>query len=429
MIWYIKRTLPYNMSLRKYWWTTKWIIANVFSSHTLKWIEIVWITWTDWKTTTTSFCSQLLQYLWVPTAMMSSETHSINWKVFPNKTKRTTSSPFEIYSFIKKAKKAWCKIIILEISSHALEQWRVFWIKFDYSIVTNLSQEHLDYHWNMKEYAKSKAKLLERTKKYVIIPKDLNEKEIFKEYIKTDIIETYVWDNLINKNILIARNMRFANHWNYFDLYYKDEIIRNIFLPIIWHFNVDNLLYAIALASLVKIENPRMTLTSAIWKLEKVPWRLDDVNLWQNFRIWISYAVTPQALEKTLKYAQTVKNEVWKVWIVFWATWWQHDKWKRPIMWEISWLYSDISIITDDETYGENSMKIIDEIVRWIKLTKWEYIIIQDRKEAIHHTLKNAKRWDIVIISWMWNFDTRNVWWKEEEWNDKKIIEEFYSKD
>lgn len=425
MLSYIKRKLPYNLKIRKYVGQAKWLIASLINPKTLEWIEIVWITWTDWKTTTTTFCAQLLQYLGVPTAMMSSETYFINWKYHPNKTKRTTASPFEVYEFINEAKQAWCKIVILEVSSHALEQWRVYWINFDYSIITNLSQEHLDYHWTMDEYARSKAKLFLRTKKYAIMPKDLNKKEIFKQHIRTNIIETYVWDNLINKNMLIARNMRFANHWTYFDLYYKDEIIRNIFLPVIWHFNVDNLLFAIALASIVKIDKPKMTLKDAIEKLEKVPWRLDDLNCWQNFRVWISYAVTPQALEKTLKYAQSVKNELWRVWVVFWATWWQHDKWKRPIMWEIAWLYADFSVITDDETYGEDSMQIINDVLKWVKLTQWEYKVIQDRWEAILYALKNAKRWDIVIVTWMWNFETRNIWWIEEEWSDKKVIEEF----
>lgn len=426
MLSHIKRSLPYNMPVRKYWWQTKWVIASLINKNALKWIDIVWITWTDGKTTTTAFCGQLLQILWVPTAMMSSETHSINWKTYPNKTKRSTASPFEIYNFIKKAKKEWCKIVILEVSSHAIEQWRTYWIEFDYSIVTNLSQEHLDYHWNMEEYAKSKAKLFLKTKKCAIIPRDLNEKELFLKCIKTDVIETFVWDNLINKNVIISRNMRFANHWTYFDLYFKDEIIKNIFLPVIWHFNVDNLLYAIALVSLIKIEKPTMTLIEAIWKLEKVPWRLDDLHYWQNFRIWISYAVTPQALEKTLKYAQSVKNELWKVWVVYWATWWQHDKWKRPIMWEISWIYADMSIITDDETYGEDSMLIINDVLKGLRWTQWEHLVIQDRLKAIHYVLKNARRWDILIICWMWNFDTRNIWWIEEKWSDKGAVEDYY---
>ena len=355
---------------------------------------------------------------------MSSETYSINWKLIPNKSKRTTASPFDTYNFIKKAKEAWCKVLILEVSSHSLEQWRVYWIAFDYAIVTNLSHEHLDYHKTMKAYAESKAKLLSSTKNCVIIPKNLQMKDVFEKEIKCNVIETHVWKNLNNEKILNAFNLRYLNHWTQFDLCFKWQIIKDVFLPVMWDYNVENLMFAIALESLIERESIWLTLSEAIWKLEKVPWRLDDINFWQDFKIWISYWVTPKALEKTLKFAQEVKEESWKVWMIFWATWGQHDRQKRPIMWEIAWLLADISIITDDETYWEDSVSIIQEVEKWLIWTKWEYKIIQNRWHAISYALKNATAWDIVIITWLWNFDTRNIWWVEEKWNDTEIIKD-----
>ena len=427
MISYIKRKIPYNLSIRKYWWITKGALAFLKNKDILKWIEIVWITWTDWKTTTTCFAAQLLQLLWVKTAMMSSEVHSINWKTIPNKSKRTTAWAGEIFKFIKQAKSEWCKIIILEVSSHALEQGRVFWIEFDYAIITNFSQEHLDYHVTMKSYAESKAQLFSKTKKCVILPRNLTERKIFEKEIQCDIIETYFWDNLRNENILNASNLRYSNHWTYFDLHYKKQIINDIFLPVIWDYNVENLLFAIGLVSLIQRDNVQMTLKEAISKLEKVPWRLDDLNFGQNYKIWLSYAVTPKALEKNLRFWQEVKEQSWKVWVVYWATWGQHDRQKRPIMWEISWIYADYSVITDDETYWEDSLEIIRDVEKWIIWTKWNYQIIPDRKEAIFYTLNNAKKWDIVIVTGLWSFDSRNIWWIEEKWSDKEVIGRFFN--
>lgn len=422
MIGYIKRKLPYNLPVRKIWWKTKWATAYLKNSKVLDWIEIIWVTWTDWKTTTCSFTAQLFFHLWIPVAMMSTEQHFINWKWIENKSKRTTSSAFDIFEFIKKAKKEWVKIIILEVSSHALEQWRVSWIPFDYSVITNLSREHLDYHDTMVSYAKTKAKLLANTSKCVILPKNIQEKAVFDSSISCERIETFVWEWVVNKNVLIAKNLRHHDHWTKFDLHYKWELVENIFLPVIWDYNVENLLFAIWLESFIDRENPNLTLKEAIAEIKKVPWRLDELDFWQSFRVWNSFAVTPYAIEKLLKYAQSVKDDAWKVWIVYWATWWQHDHSKRPLMWEVTWVYADFSIITDDETYWEDSSKIIKEIEIWIIWTEWEYKVIPDRWEAISYALKNAKDDDIVIVTWMWNFTSRNVWWKEEEWSDVEFV-------
>jgi UDP-N-acetylmuramoyl-L-alanyl-D-glutamate--2,6-diaminopimelate ligase len=91
-------------------------------------------------------------------------------------------------------------------------------------------------------------------------------------------------------------------------------------------------------------------------------------------------------------------------------------------MWEVTGLYSDISIITDDETYWEDNMKIINEIELWILWTEWEYKVIPDRWEAISFAIKNAKESDIVIVTGMWTFTSRNVWGAEEDWNDRDVI-------
>ena len=94
-------------------------------------------------------------------------------------------------------------------------------------------------------------------------------------------------------------------------------------------------------------------------------------------------------------------------------------------MWEIAGLYADYSIITDDETYWEDSMEIINDIEKWIKETNGEYIVMQDRKEAIKFAIQNARQWDIVIITGLWAFESRNIWWKESEWSDLEIVKEF----
>lgn len=442
MINFIKRKLPHNLKIRKTFWIIKGFFAYLKNFWVLNWVEIIWITWTDWKTSTTIFTAQLLQNLWIKTAAMSSELYFIDWEFSENKTKRTTASPFEIFKFIKKAKEKWVKTFILEVSSHSLEQWRLFWINFDYSIITNLSQEHLDYHWTIANYAKTKAKIISKTKKSVIIKKNILEKNTFEEKIfseKLKKIEVFVWELESKKNnLFIWNNLRFEKDWTLFDLNFWWEKISDLKLNVLWAYNIENICFWIAVSKEILKDwwekfsdiknNFWEKLKKSVSEIKKVPWRLDEFDFWQDFKIWISFWVTPQAIEETLKYAQNLKEKYWKVYLVFWATWWQHDHWKRPILWEVSWNFADFSILTDDETYWEDSMKIIFEVEEWIKKTTWEYKIIQDRWDAIRFALWNAKKWDIVIITWMWNFDSRNVWWVEEKWSDKEVCREFLGK-
>ena len=453
MLNFLKRKLPYNLKIRKSFWILKGFFAFLKNYWVLNWVEIIWITWTDWKTSTTIFTAQLFQNLWIKTAAMSSELYFINWNFLENKTKRTTASPFEIFKFIKKAKKAWVEKIILEVSSHSLEQWRLFWIEFDYSVITNLSQEHLDYHWTMKNYAKTKAKIISKTKKSIIIKKDILEKDIFEEEIlknRIEKIEVCVWvdgnwvDNNLenfekNKNLFIWNNLRFKENWIIFDLNFLWKKIEKIKFNILWDYNVENLLFWIWVLNKIDkdliFKNNWEDLKNSISKITSIPWRLDELDFWQDFKIWISFAVTPQAIERLLKYAQSlvipVKTGIQEksiVFLVFWATWWQHDHWKRPILWEISWKFADFTVLTDDETYWEDSMKIISEVEEWLEKTTWKYEIIQDRWEAIKFALKNAKKWDIVIITWMGNFNSRNIWGIEEEWNDGEVCKNFFDK-
>lgn len=425
MLNYIKRKLPHNLKIRKIFWKFKWILSYFSNKKILDWIEIIWVSWTDWKTTTCNFIAQLFFNLKIPVAMMSSEQHFLDWEIIENKSKRTTSSAFEIFEFIKKAKKKWIKIIILEISSHSLEQWRVFWFSFDYSVITNLSREHLDYHKTIENYAKTKAKLFEKTKKLAILPKNILEKNIFNLSISCEKIETFIWEKSSEKNTAIAKNLIFKKSWTQFDLDYKWKVMQKIFFPVLWDYNVENLLFAIILAKKVNKYISEKSLKIAISKIKLIPWRLDELKFWQKFRIFNSFAVTPFAIEKLLKYAQKIKEKKWKVWIIYWATWGQHDHTKRPFMWEITGKFADFSMITEDETYWEDSMKIIKEVEKWIIWTKWEYKIIQERSGAISYVLENAKKEDIVIITWMWSFNTRNIWGIEEKWSDIEFIKNF----
>ncbi|MCD5382783.1 hypothetical protein LR002_01530, partial [Candidatus Gracilibacteria bacterium] len=423
MINFIKNKLPHNLKIRKTFGILKGFLAYLINFGVLNGVQIVGITGTDGKTSATIFTAQLLQNLGIKTAAMSSELFFLDGKILENKTKRTTASPFVIFNFIKKAKNKGVKLIIIEVSSHSLEQGRLFGINFDYSAVLNLSQEHLDYHGTIEKYAQSKAKIIGKAKKSVILQKNILCKDVFisafEKSKKLFLQEVFLGEGLINKKILIGKKIRNFDDGILFDLEFFGEKISDLKLNILGEYNVENLLFSLAIFNeILKNSDEKIfdnsenfselrkkflkykenneenfikifedEIKKSVSKIFPIPGRFDELKFGQDFKIFISFAVTPQAVEKTLKYSQKIKLENGKVFLVFGATGGQHDHGKRPILGEVAGNFADVSVLTDDETYGEDSMKIMSEVEPGLKKSGGEYEIIQDRGEAIRFAL------------------------------------------
>ena len=135
-------------------------IANIWFRFPSRKIVVIGVTGTDGKTTTTSLIYHILHYAGYNASMVSSVGAIIGGKNYDTGFHVTTPSPFAIQRFIKKAVEVGSKYLVLETTSHALDQFRVFGVKFDVGVLTNVTHEHLDYHKTYQNYVKAKAKLL-----------------------------------------------------------------------------------------------------------------------------------------------------------------------------------------------------------------------------------------------------------------------------
>ncbi len=421
---FLRKIIPETSFIRLAYSWTKAILANIKYKNPSKDLRVIGITGTDGKTSTVHFTAQILENLGLKVAMSSTEEIWIAGVHNVNKTKRTTLSPFIIQNFLNEAKKKKCDVVIIEVSSHSITQGRIFGIEFDGAVVTNISQEHGNYHKDLEEYARVKSKLFQvvnsspKKNKVLILNKEMEFYDMFSR-ISPEISKTYAIED--SKTNITARNLIIRENGTSFDLGRDDEYFET-YLPIPGDYNVENILAASLVAE--HLGFPIQKIAEKIPLCQKVQGRLDEVDIPADFKVFVDFALTPGALEKLLKYASSVAER--NVILVFGCTGGNHDHEKRSIMGKVASSLADYIVITEDETYGENNEKIMKDIEIGFDKGFIAYKKISDRKEAIHFALRNACKGDIILITGMGAFQSRNNGKEEIPWNDKKEVQKYF---
>jgi len=421
----LKHLIALDNPIRLIYHKLRAIIANLINWFPSKGMTIIWVTWTNWKTTTCNIIAK-----WLIEAgekiFMFTTVNIIMWdKEYTNETKMTSPDAFELQRLLKEAKRQGIKIAIIETASHGIKMSRVWWIDYDICVLTNITQDHLDLHKTMDDYVNTKLQIFKNlityarkpwVKKTAIINLDSEYNSLFT-WETYDVLYTYWKDP--NSNLLIKDT---KNKKDYSELTiklpWKDLHIET---KLKWDFNYYNITAAVWVLIAMWIEKEKIE--QAIKKVNWVPWRLEEVENEEWIKIFIDYAHTPDALENILITLNEIK-EKGKIITVFWATW-DRDRSKRPIMGEVVSKYSDLVILTQDDDYSEKTTDIIKDVLPGIERKEWEdFWIIPNREEAIRTWIIASEKWDILIIAWKWDEHSMitNAW--PIEWHDKAKVEE-----
>lgn len=421
----IKKYIALDNPLRLLYHKTRALFANLIYGFPSKDMIIIWITWTNGKTTTTNIIAKWLKKAWYKVFMFSTINIIMDKEEVVNNTKMTSPDPFLLQRLLKEAKSKWCKIAVIETSSHAITMSRNYWLNYDIAVLTNITQDHLDLHKNMENYVNTKLELFKKLisykrkkwiKKVAIINSESEYKELFLSETY-DVMYTY-WEN--PNSTLKLEHIKNNFESTSFDIRLAWSVI-NLETFLRWKFNIYNIMAAIwvFISFWIKPDKIQEIIKSITW----VAWRMEEVVNDKWFKIFIDYAHTPDALEKVLN---TLKEIKWikRIITVFWATW-DRDKTKRPIMWKIVSDLSDVVILTQDDDYTEKTESIIKDVLPWIERKEWEdFWIIKERKEAIRTAILTGKENDIILIAWKWDEHLlmTNDW--PVKWHDKGIVEE-----
>ena len=377
--------------------------------------NLIAVTGTNGKSSVSDFYFQLLKLNKIKVASIG--TLGVKSKNIRRNLQNTTIDPIRMGQILSKLKSQKINNVIMEASSHGLTQHRLDGLKFSSGIFTNLSQDHLDYHKNFKDYFKAKQYLFEnliRKKGNVITDETLPEFKRIKKIAISRKLKLQVLNNSKNQFQILSHSYRGEKQILKIRYY---NLIREINLNLIGKIQLKNILMAIIAAknsniSLIKILN-------VLSQLKPINGRLEKIGKIKNkSKVILDYAHTPDALRICLSnLKEQFPNK--KIILLF-GCGGNRDQNKRFKMGRIACDYSNEIYLTDDNPRFEDPRKIRDDIKKGIQDTSIKEI--PDRKKAISEAIKNLNTGDILLVAGKGHEKTQDFGKKKIYFSDKKII-------
>jgi UDP-N-acetylmuramoyl-L-alanyl-D-glutamate--2,6-diaminopimelate ligase len=349
-------------------------------------MKIIGVTGTSGKSTTTDFITRILVEAGEKVASLSSIRFKVGEEEWENKYKMTMPGRFVIQKFLRQAKDAGCKYVVLEVTSEGIRQFRHKFINFDTVVFTNLSPEHIESHGSFEKYRSEKIKLFKTAKNIHVVNSDDQNAKYFLD-IPAEKKITYGF----NQGDINMQNTKFS-------------------LQLAGDFNNYNALAAICVAK--NYGASLETCQKALEKAKAISGRMEIIAE-SPVKVIVDYAHTPDQLEAVYK---TFKDE--KMICVLGSCGGGRDKWKRPVLGEIAKKYCQEIIITNEDPYDENPMEIINQVAEKAGPNAKK---ILDRAEAIKDSVNLAKPGDVVIITgkgsepWMCVANGKKIPWDDRQ--------------
>ncbi|MEE3452097.1 UDP-N-acetylmuramoyl-L-alanyl-D-glutamate--2,6-diaminopimelate ligase [Dialister sp.] len=368
-------------------------------------MRMIALTGTNGKTTTTHVAAHILHHAGFKTGVIGTIHALIGDRELP--THNTTPDVIDLERLLAQMAEENVTHVCMEVSSHSLVLGRVRGCEFDDAVFTNLTEDHLDFHKTMDNYAKAKAILFNmvssegqhKTGKSAWINKDDPYAHVMAEGVKNrNICKLHTYSMLDPSADLYAYDSRFTGKSSSFKLKYDGEIY-TVETKLAGRFNIYNTLAAIG-ASLSEGISMKDIL-EAMKDFHSVPGRFELIDEGQPFAVVVDYAHTPDGLEKILTTAQEITKG--KIIVVF-GCGGDRDRLKRPIMGRIAARNADVAIVTSDNPRTEDPEAIVKEVAAGVEEVKkkkdsLQYEILVDRRTAINRAIHLAGPEDIVLIA------------------------------
>ena len=381
-------------------------------------LRVIAVTGTNGKTTTVNYINEILKEAGLTTAMFSTAVIEVAGKQKLNDLNMSVGSVAQMQRFFRSAKRARVDYVVLEITSHALHQHKLATVPIEVAIMTNLTQDHLDYHKTMEGYAEAKSKLFDHEPRFIVLNRDDEWFDYFDKFSAGSQKITYGTHEEAEARIDHVKLYRKGSEARVV-IDHQTKLDLATALP--GKFNVYNMTAAAATAYILGIK--RSDIVEGMANLEGVPGRYERVVEGKDFDVIVDYAHTPDALEKLLESAQsTTKNRV----ILVFGACGDRDKTKRPIMGEIAARLADRIILTDEESYNEDPDVIRRMVYEGIEQGNGtgKTTEIADRREAIERALSIATKGDTILITGMGHEQFRIVNGERLPWNDGEVVRE-----
>lgn len=392
------------------------IIANTFYGEPSKKFNLIGITGTNGKTSTSYFIAKILETAGRRAGVIGTIQNTIGDKVLrTEKINPTTPDAIELQASFAEMVSEGVTDVVIEATSSALSQHRVDGCDFDIGVFTNLTQDHLEEHGTMENYKQAKMRLFQMCKYGVINTDDPVSEEILQKGSCS--IITYGIEKPADFQ---AQDILHSIDGTTFMLHYHG-IERFICLKVPGLFSVYNALAAVAACYQSGLTMNQIV--EGLSNIEGVRGRFETIPNPKGCLVVVDYAHSPDGLENILS---SVRQLTQKKLITVFGCGGDRDRTKRPIMGEIAGRLSDTCIITSDNPRTENPTGILNDIEAGIKDTACPYAKIENRKEAIYAALESAEQGDAIVIAGKGHENYQIIGQETIHFDDMEVVKEFF---
>jgi UDP-N-acetylmuramoyl-L-alanyl-D-glutamate--2,6-diaminopimelate ligase len=367
------------------------VTAANFFGHPARALQLVAVTGTNGKTTTTSLVDAIVTAFGAKTGLFGTIAYHTPHGDYP--APNTTPESVDLQGFLAEIRDAGGKFAVLEASSHSLSMDRLWGCHFDAAVFTNLTREHMDYHKTFEDYFAAKKKLFEGTGAGAPEVAVINTDDEYGKRL-AGLAKKTVSYGLESDAEITTKKFQLTFSGLAFTAQTPNGKVQ-VASPLVGRINVYNILAAIGAAQALGLSNE--IIETGIRNLQSVSGRFQRIDMGQPFFVVVDYAHTDDALENLIRTAREL-NPKGRI-ITLFGCGGGKDRTKRPVMGEVAGRLSDLTILSSDNPKSEDPLKIISDIIVGLQKTAGKYLIEPDRERAIGLAMDEAHGGDIVLLA------------------------------
>jgi UDP-N-acetylmuramoyl-L-alanyl-D-glutamate--2,6-diaminopimelate ligase len=362
-----------------------------FYAHPANALQLVAVTGTNGKTTTTSLIDAIVKASGAKTGLFGTIAYHTPLGDYP--APNTTPESLDLQGFFAEIRDAGGRYAVLEASSHSLAMDRLWGCRFQAAVFTNLTREHMDFHKTFEDYFAAKKRLFAGTGAGAPEVAVLNSDDEFGKRLTGLAAKTLTYGLESHADITTKKFQLTFEGLTFLAQTPNGKV--NVVSPLVGRINVYNLLAAIGAAQALGLSNE--VIETGIRNLESVSGRFQRIDLGQPFLVIVDYAHTDDALENLIRTSREL-NPKGRIITVF-GCGGEKDRTKRPVMGEVTGRLSDLTILSSDNPRSEDPLKIISDVIVGLQKTGGKYLIEPDREKAIGMALDEARPGDMVLLA------------------------------
>ncbi|MBX2949493.1 MAG: UDP-N-acetylmuramoyl-L-alanyl-D-glutamate--2,6-diaminopimelate ligase [Crocinitomicaceae bacterium] len=391
------------------------IVASNFYGEPSRQLKLVGITGTNGKTTTTTLLYNLFMQLGYKTGLLSTVVNKIGAETIPST--HTTPDPIALNALLAQMVDANCEYCFMEVSSHAIHQYRIAGLEFAGGVFTNITHDHLDYHNTFKEYLDVKKRFFDELPVTAFALTNIDDKNgrVMIQNTRAKVV-TYAMKSPADYKVKVLENQ--------FSGLVLNINGKEVWSRLVGDFNAYNLLTAYAVSILLGEEEEEVL--RVLSSLESVEGRFQYFISESGVVAIIDYAHTPDALENVLKTIANIRTKNETLYTIV-GCGGDRDKAKRPEMARIACELSDKVILTSDNPRSEDPNQIIEEMNAGVPGYHFKKTIsVVDRKQAIKTAISMAEKGDIILIAGKGHEKYQEINGVKHDFDDRQIALELF---